>query len=83
MIAKFRINTHRAYCILFQVGNCQSILCFDAPDDYLYSYKRWMKQAASEAPVPPVQLTPDDHLVLIYTSGTTGAVGVRTWVTLY
>ena len=50
------------------VGNVQSILCFDADEDYLHSYKRWMTQAAEG----PIQPTLDDLTTIIYTSGTTG-----------
>lgn len=54
------------------VGNLQSILCFDAGEDYLHSYKRWMTQAG-DGPIPaPVQPTLDDLTTIIYTSGTTG-----------
>jgi long-chain acyl-CoA synthetase len=54
------------------VGNVQSILCFDAGDDYMHSYKRWMSQVKDSDIPPPVTPTLDDLTTIIYTSGTTG-----------
>jgi long-chain acyl-CoA synthetase len=57
------------------VGNLQSILCFDADEEYLHSYKNWMKQAkegGEASKVPAVTPTLDDLTTIIYTSGTTG-----------
>lgn len=54
------------------VGNVQSILCFDAGDDYMHSYKRWMTQVKDEDIPAPVYPTLDDLTTIIYTSGTTG-----------
>lgn len=53
-------------------GNLQAVLSLDASPEYMHSYKRWMKLAQDEPPVPSVLPDPDDLLVLIYTSGTTG-----------
>jgi long-chain acyl-CoA synthetase len=57
---------------LNSLGNVQSILCFDAGEDYLHSYKRWMSQAEEAVIPPPVASTLDDLTTIIYTSGTTG-----------
>ncbi len=55
-----------------KVGILQSVLSMDADEQYMHSYKRWMKVAASMKPVPPVSIRPSELCTIIYTSGTTG-----------
>jgi len=54
------------------VGKLESVLCMDADEQYLYSYKRWMKLAEKMDPVPVAKLSPGEISTIIYTSGTTG-----------
>jgi len=54
------------------LGAVESLLCFDSGDEYLHSYKRWMKLVASEPAVSPVVISPSELCTIIYTSGTTG-----------
>lgn len=54
------------------VGQVHSVLSFDASEDYLHSYKKWMNMASKEADIPPAHISENDVAVLIYTSGTTG-----------
>jgi len=54
------------------VGKLDSVLCMDADEEYLYSYKRWMKLAEKMDHMPIVPLRPGEISTIIYTSGTTG-----------
>eukprot|EP00605_Chrysophyceae_sp_TOSAG23-4_P001253 GSChrysophyteH1.ASY1.ANO1.1364.1 assembled CDS len=50
----------------------ESVLSFDADEQYMHSYKKWMKLAENEPDVPIVSLRPSELSTIIYTSGTTG-----------
>ena len=54
------------------VGHIRAVLCMDASEDLLISYKRWMKSVENERPVPGLAVVPNDLCAIIYTSGTTG-----------
>ena len=54
------------------VGNIRAVICMDASEDLLISYKRWMKSVENERPVPSLPVSPNDLCAIIYTSGTTG-----------
>jgi len=63
----------KTYELIDTFANVQGVLCFDAEEDYLHSYKRWMKTDLGEDGIPPAFDPAPEHLtVIIYTSGTTG-----------
>ena len=55
-----------------KVGKLDSVLCFDADEQYMHSYKRWMKLVEKDEDVPVARIKPSELSTVIYTSGTTG-----------
>lgn len=54
------------------VGKLESVLCMDADEQYMHSYKRWMNLVEKEPGVPVAKINPSEICTIIYTSGTTG-----------